>query len=50
MSNIVYVDQPVVSCDGNGEGSGHPLIYLNLEESGEVVCPYCSRKFILDTN
>jgi uncharacterized Zn-finger protein len=25
----------------------HPRVYLPLEESGSVVCPYCSTKYTL---
>jgi uncharacterized Zn-finger protein len=50
-SNDTYpVDSLVVSCDGNGNGSGHPVVFLNLGEKGEIECPYCSRKFIYVEN
>jgi uncharacterized Zn-finger protein len=41
------VTQRVVSCDGGGGPLGHPLVFLRIEEDGEVVCPYCSRTFVL---
>lgn len=25
----------------------HPRVYLPLEESGEVICPYCGAKYVL---
>lgn len=25
----------------------HPRVYLNLNEQGEVACPYCGTEFIL---
>ncbi len=25
----------------------HPRVYLDLDESGEVNCPYCGNQFIL---
>ncbi|AUG54585.1 MULTISPECIES: zinc-finger domain-containing protein [Thalassospira] len=37
-----------IACDGGKGHLGHPTVYLNLEEKGEVVCPYCSKKYILD--
>lgn len=44
----VYVEAATVSCDGSGEHTqGHPKVYLKIGDSGEVVCPYCSRRFIL---
>ena len=37
-----------VACDGNGaEGLGHPRVYLDLTAHGEIVCPYCSRTYVL---
>lgn len=46
----VTVTTPRVMCDG-GEGSlGHPAVYLSIRpDVGEVVCPYCSRRFVLDS-
>ena len=38
-----------VACDGGGGPLGHPKVYLKIDPaSGEVVCPYCSRQFVLD--
>ncbi len=42
----VVVDSVVVSCDGDGD-LGHPLVYLHIDDTGEVACPYCSRRFVL---
>lgn len=44
---IITVDKPVVSCNGGGGALGHPLVYLHTDEDGEVICPYCSRHFVL---
>jgi len=36
-----------VACDGNlAAGLGHPRVYLDLPAGSEVVCPYCSRRFL----
>ena len=43
----IFVDSTTVACDGGGGALGHPLVYLNMEGKGHVVCPYCSREFIL---
>jgi uncharacterized Zn-finger protein len=43
----VETDKTEVSCDGGG-ALGHPRVYLNMGEAGEVVCPYCDRKFVLN--
>ncbi len=43
----IYVHSVEVSCDG-GEGAlGHPRVYLRMDETGRVECPYCDRLFIL---
>jgi uncharacterized Zn-finger protein len=44
---VVEADQPVVRCDGGGGPLGHPAVYLNMGEKGEILCPYCSRRFVL---
>ena len=41
----VIVNSKKVSCDG-GTDFGHPLVYLNIGNDSEVICPYCSKKFI----
>ena len=54
MSIIIEAPETVESnsrdvvCDGDGGGDqGHPRVYLNMGEKGEVECPYCDRKFVL---
>jgi len=37
-----------ISCNGGGGSSGHPNIYLNIGDQGQITCPYCSQRFILD--
>ncbi|RMD60946.1 MAG: zinc-finger domain-containing protein [Alphaproteobacteria bacterium] len=44
---IVEVDSPVVSCDGNGGPLGHPRVWLNMNGKGAIDCPYCDRRFVL---
>ena len=42
----INVKTRAVSCDG-GEGVyGHPKVFLRITGT-EVVCPYCSRHFVL---
>lgn len=44
----IYVDAMEVACDGGDGPLGHPRVFLHIvEENGQVVCPYCSRLFIL---
>jgi uncharacterized Zn-finger protein len=54
---IIKVDTRSVSCDGassirGGKGYrpaalGHPLVYMQIDESGFVDCGYCDRRFVL---
>lgn len=44
---VIEVTTATVGCDGGGGALGHPLVYLNLGDEGEIVCPYCSRHFVL---
>ena len=43
----ILVESRVVSCDGGGGALGHPAVYLHIGEENEIVCPYCSRRFVL---
>ena len=45
---VFTVTSKRVSCDGGGGALGHPLVFLHIERDGDVVCPYCSRRFVLD--
>lgn len=47
VSDIIKVTDLTVRCEGGQGAEGHPVVYLNLEKTGEVVCPYCSRKYVL---
>ena len=42
-------DSTQVSCDGGGGALGHPRVYLHIEpQVGEIECPYCSRRYVLN--
>lgn len=43
----ITVETETVGCDGGGGALGHPLVYLTLGKTGQVECPYCSRRFVL---
>ncbi len=45
VPEIVYVDRPVVACDGGT--LGHPRVFLNLGEDRRADCPYCGVRFVL---
>ncbi len=44
---IKTISGTTVACDG-GE-HGHPRVFLNLGDDGEVDCPYCGCRFVQDT-
>ncbi len=40
-----------VSCMGKETPYDHPKIYLEINpDANETICPYCSKKFVLDKN
>jgi uncharacterized Zn-finger protein len=43
---VIYVDSRTAVCDGGGGVLGHPRVFLAIDHSGQVECPYCSRRFI----
>ncbi len=56
----IEVKTATVGCDGGlpspkrspgsaqaGGASGHPMVYLKIGVSGEIACPYCSRRYVL---
>jgi uncharacterized Zn-finger protein len=46
-TEIIHVDERVVACDGGDTALGHPRVFLAIEDRS-VLCPYCSRLFVLD--
>jgi uncharacterized Zn-finger protein len=45
-AETITVTATTVACDGGGGALGHPRVFLTLVD-GRVVCPYCSRNFVL---
>ncbi|MEQ8667074.1 MAG: zinc-finger domain-containing protein [Rhodospirillales bacterium] len=41
------VSDATVACDGGGGALGHPTVYLKIGPERQIVCPYCSRTFVL---
>lgn len=42
-----------IACDGSADDAkagalGHPKVYLELDSSGSVTCPYCSKVLTAD--
>ncbi len=45
---VIEVDTHDVVCDGGSVELGHPRVFLHIEaDEGNVVCPYCSRTFLM---
>ena len=46
--DTVSVTTSTVACEGTGPALGHPRVYLTFKPGArDVVCPYCSRRFVL---
>ena len=45
METIETTDR-TVACDGGNGALGHPRVFLYIEEH-QVMCPYCSRLYVL---
>ena len=43
---IIEVGDRTVACDGGDGPLGHPRVFLYIERDS-VVCPYCSRTYVL---
>ncbi|MEL6980436.1 MAG: zinc-finger domain-containing protein [Pseudomonadota bacterium] len=43
---VIEVTTDRVACDGGGGALGHPLVYLTIGETGDVVCGYCGRRYV----
>jgi len=42
-----HVDHRTVACDGGDGALGHPRVFLRIAEE-RIMCPYCSRLYILN--
>ena len=43
----IEVESTRVACDGGSGPLGHPRVFLTLDDDAQVVCPYCSKRFVL---
>lgn len=48
LAETITVTDTTVACDGGGGALGHPRVFLTLVD-GRVVCPYCSRIYVLSS-
>jgi uncharacterized Zn-finger protein len=46
-TETIEVGDATVGCDGGGWPLGHPKVYLRIGDEREIVCPYCSRRYVL---
>ncbi len=44
--DVIFVEQSHVFCDGGDNAEGHPKIHLEIS-NGSIICPYCSKEFVL---
>ncbi|WP_417316682.1 zinc-finger domain-containing protein [Emcibacter sp.] len=44
---IIETDKKRVACNGGGGALGHPQVFLEMGSKTNVVCPYCSREYVL---
>ena len=43
----IEIESSKVACDGGGDPvAGHPRVYLTVDATGKVDCPYCGRRYI----
>ena len=45
-TETIRVDTRTVACDGGDGPLGHPRVWLRIADQ-QVVCPYCSRLYVL---
>ncbi len=46
-TEIIHVDDRTVACDGGVGALGHPRVFLRIPDRS-VMCPYCSRLYVLN--
>ncbi|MFC7048170.1 MULTISPECIES: zinc-finger domain-containing protein [Pseudomonadota] len=44
---IIETDKKRVACNGGGGPLGHPQVFLEMGSKTSVLCPYCSREYVL---
>ena len=47
LDTPIMVSSRTVACDGGGGPLGHPRVFLTMDDDDRIVCPYCSRRFVL---
>ncbi len=49
MAEPIRVDTKSVACDGGAGQLGHPRVFLAIDRSNQVACPYCGQVFVYGT-
>lgn len=47
-TEVTYTKTRKIKCENEHGGIGHPLVYLAIKDK-YIVCPYCSKKFVLES-
>jgi uncharacterized Zn-finger protein len=43
----IEIETDKVGCDGGTDpAAGHPMVYLTVDATGKVDCPYCGRRYV----
>ena len=45
-TKVKYVHDKEVWCEGESTATGHPRVFMEMGIEDEIVCPYCSMKFV----
>ena len=45
--DVIYVTSKKLSCKGVDGPLGQPKIYVDMGDDKKILCPYCSKLFIL---
>ena len=46
QDKIEITTERTVICYGEELVGGHPKVYLEIDDRNEIICPYCSKKFV----
>jgi len=50
-AETVFVNDPIISCDGGDGLLGHPKVHLKMGSTGKIDCPYCGKHYVFqDSN
>lgn len=47
-AETIKVDNKNIACDGGAGQLGHPRVFLAIDDSHRVTCPYCGQIYVYD--